>query len=80
MRARNLTRIEPSAAAEKEWTEHVNDAAEGTLLGQMKDSWFFGANTPGKARKVAIYAPGARAYREHCEDVANAGYLGCRLS
>jgi cation diffusion facilitator CzcD-associated flavoprotein CzcO len=80
MRSRSLTRIEASAAAEEEWTQHVNDSAEGDVLSQMKDSWFFGANTPGKARKVTIYAPGARVYREHCEDVANAGYKGCKMS
>ncbi len=79
MRQRNLTFIEPVAAAEDEWTAHVNDAAEGSVLGQMKESWFFGANTPGKARQATIYAPGARAYREHCEEIAKAGYLGCTM-
>jgi cyclohexanone monooxygenase len=43
----------------------------------MTDSWFFGANTPGRAQQVHIYAAGANAYREHCEQVARTGYPGC---
>jgi hypothetical protein len=46
----------------------------------MTNSWFFGANTPGKPRRVTIYAAGAREYREHCEDAARAGYPGLRMS
>jgi cyclohexanone monooxygenase len=80
MRTQGLTRIAPTVAAEVEWTEHVENVAEATVLAQMTDSWFFGANTPGKARRVAIYAAGAREYREHCEDVAQAGYPGLTMS
>jgi cation diffusion facilitator CzcD-associated flavoprotein CzcO len=80
MRTQGLTSIAPTVAAEVEWTEHVEDVAEATVLARMTDSWFFGANTPGKARRVAIYAAGAREYREHCEDVAQAGYPGLTMS
>lgn len=71
--------IVPSVGAEDKWTEHVCDAANGTVLKHMTDSWYFGANTPGKARQVNIYAAGARQYREHCEEVARAGYPGCAV-
>jgi len=77
--AKGLTRIVPTAAAEEEWTEHVYDAARTGVLAHMTDSWFFGANTPGKPRRATIYAPGAREYREHCEDVAQTGYPGCTM-
>jgi cation diffusion facilitator CzcD-associated flavoprotein CzcO len=80
MRARNATRIEPTAEAEAEWTRHVDDVAAATVLAKMTDSWLYGANTPGKARQVTIYAAGARAYREHCEDVARRGYPGVVMS
>jgi hypothetical protein len=46
----------------------------------MTDSWFFGANTPGKARRATIYAAGAREYRQHCEEVAHEGYPGLIMS
>jgi len=80
LRRRGLVCIEPSAAAEEEWTEHVYAVADASILGHMKDSWFFGANTPGKARKATIYAAGAREYREHCDAVARAAYAGCVIS
>ena len=80
MRAKGFRRITPTAAAEDEWTEHVYDVAEASVLGKMKNSWFFGANTPGKPRRVTIYAAGAREFREHCEDVAGAGYVGLIMS
>jgi len=80
MRERGSTRVEPSAAAETAWTEHVHDVADGTVLGRHKESWFFGANTPGKPRRVTIYAGGARTHREHCEAVAAAEYAGLSMS
>jgi cation diffusion facilitator CzcD-associated flavoprotein CzcO len=80
MRSRSLSRIVPTRAAEAEWTRHVDDTAEASILAQMKDSWFYGANTPGKPRRVTIYAGGAREYREHCEEAARAGYPGLWMS
>lgn len=80
MRAQGLSRIVPAAAAEEEWTEHVYEVADASVLGKMKNSWFFGANTPGKPRRATIYAAGAREYRVHCDDVANAGYAGLTIS
>jgi cation diffusion facilitator CzcD-associated flavoprotein CzcO len=68
--------IVPTAEAEANWTRHVQEAVDATLLRSMTDSWFFGANTPGKRRAPAIYAGGARAYRERCEAAANRGYEG----
>jgi cyclohexanone monooxygenase len=80
MRMQNLTRLEPTTAAEQQWTEHVFETADVTVLHDMTDSWFFGANTPGKPRRATIYAAGAREYREHCEDVAGAGYPGLEMA
>ncbi|HEX7081595.1 MAG TPA: hypothetical protein VF329_11325 [Gammaproteobacteria bacterium] len=68
--------IAPSVDAEHAWTAHVREAADATLLARDTSSWFFGANTPGKARSVSIYAPGAAVYRERCDDVARRGYEG----
>jgi cation diffusion facilitator CzcD-associated flavoprotein CzcO len=76
MRERGYRRVVPTADAEDAWTRHVHEAADATLLGTMQDSWFFGANTPGRSRSIAIYPPGAAAYRERCEEVARDGYRG----
>ncbi len=75
-----LTRIVPTADAEQCWIDHVEDAAAGTVLARNTNSWFYGANTPGKPQRVNVYAPGARHFREHCEEIERSDYLGCVLS
>ncbi len=80
MQVQGATRVEPTSAAEEEWTRHVYDVADASVLAEMTDSWFFGASIPGKPRRVTIYAAGAREYRRHCESVADAGFVGLALS
>lgn len=80
MRTRQATRVVPTAAAEDEWTTHVYDVADASVLAAMKNSWFFGANTPGKPNRATIYAAGARAFHRHCEAVAEAGFAGLEFS
>ncbi len=43
--------IAPAPEAEDAWLDHVNELAAGTILGDG-DSWFMGANIPGKKRAV----------------------------
>ena len=78
----NITEIEASAAAEMAWVEHVGEVAEGTLYPQC-NSWYLGANVPGKPRVFMPY-PGFPNYVETCELVAAGGYegfvLGKRIS
>lgn len=76
MRDHGWAEVVPTSGAEAEWTEHVREIAARTLLDSMTESWFYGANTPGKARSIAIYAGGAAAFREQCDAVAQAGYRG----
>jgi hypothetical protein len=53
-------RIEPTPEAEDQWTTHVGETIEGTLL-SLADSWFMGANTPGKKKTFLMYAGGSPA-------------------
>ncbi len=72
------TRVEASAEAEAAWTEHVYQTAERMLFSKI-DSWFMGinSNVPGKqTRHFLLYAGGAPAYREKCDEVAASGYRG----
>lgn len=78
MRAHNYKRIEATLEAEETWTEHVADTAARTLF-PLADSWFMGANTPGKKRTFLLYAGGSPAYRQKCEEVAAKGYEGFLL-
>jgi acetone monooxygenase len=80
LRAHGSTRVVPTEAAELEWTRHVEDLASVTVMAKAKDSWFWGSNTPGKARRINIYAGGAKGHKEHCEAVARAGYPGLSIS
>jgi cyclohexanone monooxygenase len=72
------TAIEPRHEAQDEWVDHVNAVAEGTLYTSC-DSWYLGANVPGKAR---VFMPlfGFPAYEARCNAVAADGYVGFDIS
>ena len=81
MGERRLTRAEPTAAAEGEWTEHVLETGRRMLFTKV-DSWMMGinSNVAGKDKRTfMVYAGGAPKYRERCEQVAAAGYAGFTL-
>jgi cyclohexanone monooxygenase len=66
--------IEATVAAQDAWVEHVN-AIAGTTLYPTCNSWYLGANVPGKPR---VFMPliGFPPYVEKCNDVAAKGYEG----
>ena len=77
LRDRDLATIEPTEAAEDEWVEHVNAVALGTMYTAPScNSWYLGANVPGKTRQFMPYIGGVSAYRQKCDAVASAGYEG----
>lgn len=78
MRERGYDVIEPSAEAEQSWVDHHNQVASMTLL-LKTDSWWVGANIPGKQRLVYPYVGGLDVYRAFCDNVAATGYQGFRL-
>ena len=79
MRERGLSRIEPRPEAEDDWTAHVAEVGDSTLFPQA-DSWYTGANIPGKPRVLMAYLGGVAGYRKICEGVASEGYATFRLS
>ena len=58
---------------------HVNEIAEQTMF-MLADSWYLGANIPGKPRVFMPYPGGVGVYRNKCDEVAAAGYTGFSLS
>src|SRR5699024_7230812 len=71
-------RSEATEEAQDEWTQHVYDVAAPTLF--MKgNSWYAGANIPGKPRVFSLYLGGVGTYREHCDNVAAKNYTGFKL-
>ncbi len=79
MRARGFDTIEPTPQAEAGWVQHVNDCADITLH-PTANSWYMGANVPGKPRVFLPYIGGVDAYRAICEEVVATDYLGFELS
>ena len=76
MRDNSVERCEAAPEATEKWVQHVNDAANATLLPTVKHSWYLGANVPGKPRVFMPYAGGMTRYRAICDDVAAKGYEG----
>jgi cation diffusion facilitator CzcD-associated flavoprotein CzcO len=78
MDARQLDSIEADRTAEDEWVQHVNEVAYKTLY-PSANSWYMGANIPGKPRVFMPYIGGVGTYRQTCDEIAGARYRGFRL-
>ena len=78
LRAHGAASLEPTAEAEQAWMSHVGEVAQATLYPQA-NSWYMGANIPGKPRVFMPYVGGVGAYRQKCDAVAANGYEGFRL-
>jgi cyclohexanone monooxygenase len=76
---RGATTIEAEHKAQEDWAAEVNETAAQTLFPQG-NSWYVGANIPGKPRVFMPYAGGVRAYREACDAVVAEDYAGFTLT
>lgn len=79
LRAHDLRTIEATEEAEAAWMEYVQAVARQTVF-LTCNSWYLGANIPGKPRLFMPLASGFPAYAERCAQVAAAGYEGFRLA
>jgi cyclohexanone monooxygenase len=79
LRAGGFTRIEPDREAQDAWVQHVNDVADGTLY-PLANSWYVGANIPGKPRVFMPYVGGFADYKGKCDAVAAGDYEGFVLT
>jgi cyclohexanone monooxygenase len=77
LRDHGLTRIEATAASGQAWSQHMADLAAGTLL-PLADSWYMGANIPGKPRQL-LHHLGLQEYLAFCRESAENGYSGFEL-
>ena len=75
LRDRQQTQIEATESAEDAWVDRVNREADQTLYPQA-NSWYVGANVPGKPRVFMPYVGGADVYRKLCDEVAEKNYEG----
>ncbi len=79
MRNRGLVSMEATRDAEEQWVAHVNEVAQMTVYPQA-NSWYMGANIPGKPRIFMPYIGGVGVYRQICDEVAAAGYRGFTMT
>ena len=79
MRSRGFNTIEPERQAQDQWVAHVNEVAAQTLF-PLANSWYMGANIPGKPRVFMPYVGGVVPYRQKCDQVAAKGYEGFSLT
>ena len=78
LRDHDLDLIEADRDAEEAWGRHVNELAAPTMY-MHANSWYLGANIPGKPRVFMPYAGGLGPYRRHCEEIVADGFRGFTL-
>jgi len=78
LRDEDLDVIEADADAEQAWVEHVNELAQPTMY-MHANSWYLGANIPGKPRVFMPYSGGMGTYRQRCDDIVSNNYEGFTL-
>jgi cyclohexanone monooxygenase len=78
-RDRGADVIEADLDAEDRWVEHVDEIANDTLF-PTANSWYVGANIPGKPRLFTPYVGGVGEYRKICDEKAARGYEGFTFS
>ncbi len=81
MRRNKLTTLEATPQAQEQWVAHVAEIANLTLM-TSANSWYMGANIPGKPRRFLPYLgpEGVGGYRKKCDEVAANGYEGIAFS
>jgi cyclohexanone monooxygenase len=75
VRRNGLAALEVQPEAQDRWRDHCSDLVAGSLLLQG-NSWYLGANIPGKPRVFLAYVGGFPRYIEECSSVARDGYRG----
>jgi cyclohexanone monooxygenase len=75
MEEHGLGVIEPDIEFENKWVDHVQEVANQTLFPRA-NSWYMGANIPGKPRLFTPYIGGVGRYRKICEEVVAKNYEG----
>ena len=64
-RQESITAIEVTSAAAQMWADEVREIGEKTLY-PTADSWYMGANIPGKPRQMLLYLGGVETYAGRC--------------
>ena len=79
MSSNGFQRIDAQQDAQDRWVTKVQDIATGTLFVKA-NSWYMGANIPGKPRVFLPFVGGFANYAAICRDVVSKGYEGFSFS
>jgi cyclohexanone monooxygenase len=79
LREHDIDRIEADLDAQTRWGQHVTEMASESLYPQA-DSWYLGANIPGKPRVFMPYIGGNAYYQTEIDEVTQKAYDGFELS
>jgi len=79
LREAGFSTIEATETAQAGWARHMADCSMLTLH-RLANTWYTGANVPGKAQGVMPYTGGVGPYRSICSEVVSRGMLGFRLT
>ena len=79
LREAGFTTMEATETAQAGWARHMADCSMITLH-RLANTWYTGANVPGKAQGVMPYTGGVGPYRSICNEVVGRGMLGFKLS
>ena len=79
LRDAGFTTIEPTETAQAAWNRHMADCAMLTLH-RLANTWYTGANVPGKVQGLMPYTGGVGPYRSICDEVVSRGMLGFKLT
>ena len=79
MKKNGLARVDADEDAQIAWAHEVANMAEKTLYTKA-NSWYMGANVPGKPRVFLMYIGGLDRYVERCDAIVRDGYTGFNFS
>ncbi|MBV1918369.1 MAG: NAD(P)/FAD-dependent oxidoreductase [Sphingomonadaceae bacterium] len=79
MNQQGINIIETDESAAADWAEHTRTVANQTLFPKA-NSWYMGANVPGKPSMFLAYIGGFDNYIARCDHIAANGYAGFSLS
>ncbi|VIO77864.1 Phenylacetone monooxygenase [Bradyrhizobium ivorense] len=79
LRDAGFTTMEATDTAQAGWQRHVADCSMLTLH-RLANTWYTGANVPGKPQVVMPYTGGVGPYRSICNEVVSRGMLGFKLT
>ena len=79
LRDAGFTTMEATETAQAGWARHMADCSMLTLH-RLANTWYTGANVPGKAQSLMPYTSGVGPYRGICNEVVGRGMLGFKLS